>query len=268
MTVTSETILSHYGTKGMRWGIRNAANSSHTTLPKGVQDLKPQGVTIGKDGSISMEKGANLQRLVRSNGKSLPMKDLTYASINAYDNAKYIKVIGGKGFFGGGRDTILSIQTTQAIKAPSVIEGTRIVSDMMIRDPVFRKHNTALFGSPINDRELKQIKADPVGKTAQAWYDHTNTKLTFDKEFDPDAPFVQKRFREEFQSKGFNAVRDENDINSRIAKAPIIIFSPEKSLKVVKTTQIDDALRKANKQTLKRYKKNGKGWVERELHKT
>jgi hypothetical protein len=258
---TSHDILAHYGVKGMRWGVSQERQSS-----TGVQNLKPQGVAIGKDGSVSIEKGSSLQRLVRSNGQSLPMKDITYASINAYDNARYIKVIGGKGFFGGGRDTVLSLQTTQPIKAPSVTESTRIVSNMMVNDPQFRLHNTKLFGAPINAKELAQLKADPVGKTAQAWYVNTNTKLTFDPSFDPDAPHVQKRFREEFQSRGYNAVRDENDVRSKIAKAPLIIFSPEKSLKVVKKTTIDDKLRKANKQQLKQYKRTGKDWVEKELY--
>jgi hypothetical protein len=263
MSTASTTILSHHGIKGMRWGFRKAEDSSSSTP---LQDLKPHGVTIGKDGSITMEKGANLQRLVRSNGKSMPMKDITYASINAYDNAKYIKVIGGKGFFGGGRDTILSIQTTQKITAPSTKESTRIVSDLMIHDAEFRKHNTDILGRTIAPKDMQKIIADPVGKTAQIVYSSTNQKLTFGKDFDSSAPLVQKRVREEFQKRGYNAVRDENDIGSKIAKAPIIIFSPEKSLKVVKTTEITDKIRKANKETLKRYKKNGKGWVDRELY--
>lgn len=258
--VIPDVPLSHFGVKGMRWGVRKTSDSSI-----GPRDVKPHGVTIGRDGSISIEKGANLQRLVRSNGHSLPMKDLTYASINAYDNARYTKIIGGKGFFGGGRDTILSIRATQPIKAPSVTESTRVISDLMIHDAAFRKHNTDPLGSVISEKELNRIKADPTGKTARSWYDHTNQKLTFDKDYDPDAPYVQKRFRETFAEKGYNAVRDENDVRSGIAKAPIIIFSPEKTLAVVGKRSIDDQLRRANKDQLKRYKKNGKAWVDDQL---
>lgn len=258
--------LEHYGVKGMRWGFRKAREHSEADQ---LPDLKPHGVTIGRDGSITIEKGAFLQRLVRSNGNSLPMKDITYASINAYDNARYIKSIGGKGFFGGGRDTILSIETTKEIKAPSVADATKIVSDMMVRDPKFRKHNTDPLGNPITSKELEKITKDPTGKTAQDWYFNTNQKLTFDKEYDPDAPLVQKQFREEFQKKGYTAVRDENDVASLIGvKSPIIIFSPETSLRVVRRSQITDDLRKANKETLKRYKKNGKSWVDAELYGT
>jgi len=72
--------------------------------------------------------------------------------------------------------------------------------------------------------------------------------------------------RETYQAKGYHALRDENDIRAGIAKAPIIIFSPEKSLKVVGKQTIDDKLRKANKAKLKQYKKNGKSWVETQLY--
>lgn len=263
MSIATDVPLSHFGVKGMHWGIRRDRDSSAVDWPG---DIKPHGITMGRDGSITIQKGANLQRLVRSNGKSMPMKDITYASINAYDNARYIKIIGGKGILGGGRDTILSLKATQAIKAPSVNEGTKIVSDLMVRDSQFRKRNTDLLGNPIKDKELKKIADDPTGKTAQAWYFNTNQKLTFDKEFDPDAPYVQKRFRETFTQKGFNAVRDENDIVAKVSKAPIIIFSPERSLRVVTKKTIDDDLRKANKQQLKRYKKNGKSWIEDQLY--
>src|SRR4051812_33679396 len=94
---TPEEALSHFGVKGMRWGVRKAE-------PVQPDDIRTPGITFRRDGSIDIQPGASLQRLVRANGKSLPMKDITYASTNAYDNAKYIKFIGGKGIFGGGRD--------------------------------------------------------------------------------------------------------------------------------------------------------------------
>lgn len=257
-----EDILSHHGVKGQKWGVTRAKSSSEGT-PKSSTNRTP---IIRKDGSMDIPPGVNIQRLVRSSGKSLPMNEITYASIHAYDNARYIKIIGGKGFFGGGRDAILTIKTTKRIKAPSVDEATKIVSDMMVHDTKFRQKNTDILGNKISDKELKKIAAEPTGKTAQAWYFNTNQKLTFDKEFDQDAPYVQRVVREKMQEKGYNALRDENDVSSGIAKAPIIIFNPKDSLRVVDMTHITDEIRSANKAKLKEYKKQGNDWIEKQLY--
>lgn len=255
-----DVFLAHHGIKGQRWGVRRED-------PSGTDNsFNNSGVVMGRDGSITVKKGASLQRLTRSSGQSLPMKDLTFASLNEYDNARYIKVIGGKGFLGGGRDQILSIQATKPIKAPSVEEATRIHSELMLSNATFRKKNTNVLGVEIQPKELERIRNSPTGRTAQAWYHQTNVKMTFDKDYDPDAPYVQKVVREEMLKRGFNALRDENDVSSKIAKAPIIIFNPQDSLRVVSTTQITDSLRKANKAQLKQYKKLGDDFVNEQLY--
>jgi hypothetical protein len=258
--VSPEEALEHFGIKGMRWGVRKQEEARASLSPR------DGGAIMRKDGSVDIPAGSSIQRLIRSSGKSLPMKDITYASINDYDNSRYIKVIGGKGFFGGGRDRILHIQTTKPIKAPPVKDATKLVSDLMLNNSTFRERNTNILGATISKKELESIRKDPTGKTAQDWYFNTNQKLTFSREFDPHAPYIQKVVREKVQEKGYNALRDENDIQARIAKAPLIIFNPQDSLKVVRVSNIDDQLRKANKQKLKQYKRAGKEWVESQLH--
>lgn len=264
-----EAYLEHYGIKGMRWGVRReqpTVTGGSSSAPKPNLKVLDKGVTVRADGSIVIEKGASLQRLVRSNGKSLPMKDITYASLSDYDNARYIKEIGGKGIFGGGRDQILGIQATKKITAPTKEEATRIVSELMVKDPTFRKNNTSIFGDEITKRELRQIEQDPTGRTAQAWYDSTNQRLTFSKF--KGAAEVQQTVRETFMAKGYNALRDENDVGSGLAKSPVIIFDPASSLKVTSVTTITDELRRANKEKLQQYKSMGKGWVDEQLYGT
>lgn len=258
---TPQAALVHYGKLGMRWGVRNDTRSP-------APSVGGRGVTVRQDGSISVEAGASLQRLVRSSGKSLPMKDITYASLTEYDNARYVKTIAGKGIFGGGRDQILALTATKKIEAPSVTEATRITASLIVKDPKFKKslEDGASFSGKMTDKEFKQIQKDPTGDVAKTWYELANTSLTFDEGFAPGIKYAQTAFRNELQTKGYNAVRDENDFRGGIAKAPIVIFSPEKSLRVTSVTNITDEFRTANKQQLKQYKSRGKDWLERELY--
>lgn len=254
----SSNELAHFGVKGMRWGHRKRQETNIQARLKGI--------TVRADGSISVQKGASLQRLVSSDGSSLPLKGLTYASLTDHDNAKYVNFIGGKGFFGGGRDQVLQLTATKPIKAPSLDEATRVTSELFLTNPKFRETFTDMSGQPIPKKDLERIKKEPAGKTAKEWYTTVNTALTFDPGFDPTAPYVQKTVREKFESKGYNALRDENDFQAGVSKAPIIVFSPEKTLKVTKVSDITDELRGASKEKLKEYKKLGKNWVDTHLY--
>jgi len=243
----------------MHWGKKKAHAEPNL-------QVKTKGISVKADGSITVNKGASLQRLVRSNGQSLPLKDLTYASLTDHDNAKYVNYIGGKGFFGGGRDQVLQLTARKPIKAPSMDEATKITTDLFLNDPKFRSTFTNIASEPVSKRDLENMRKDPSGKVAKEWYTHVNTALTFDSDFDPTAPYIQKTIREHFQKKGFNAIRDENDFRHGVAKAPIIIFSPETSLKVTKVSDITDELRGSSKIKLNQYKALGKDWVEKELY--
>lgn len=262
--------LSHHGIKGMKWGVRRFQNKDGSLTPAGKQRYSAddlgrtpvqKGVTVKSDGSISISKGVSLQRLV-SDG-SRPLKDITYASVLEYDNAKYVKYIGGKGLFGGGRDKVLSIKANEDLKAPSMDEASKIMVDLLSNNPEFRKRFTNSFNDePVSDKELAKMKKDPTGSDAKAWYDELNISMTFTPDFDPEAPYIQKTFSDALQKKGYNMLRDENDFQNKVAKAPVIILNPEKTLSVVSVSKITDELRGASKEILNDYKQLGKGWVD------
>lgn len=264
----------HHGIKGMKWGVRRFQNKDGSLTAAGKKRYSPEelgrkpvpkGVTVNSDGSITVSKGVGLQRLV--NDESRPLKDLTYASVLEYDNAKYIKYIGGKGFFGGGRDKVLSMEATEDLKAPSIDEASKIMVDVLAKNPEFRNRFTNTFNNqPVSDKELEKMRKDPTGSTAKAWYDELNVQMTFSPDFDPNSPYVQKTFSEALQKKGYNMLRDENDFQSKVSKAPVIILNPEKTLKVTGMSDITDELRTASKEVLQDYKKLGKDWVDQYVY--
>ena len=259
----------HHGIKGMKWGIRRYQNKDGSLTPAGKKRYSPEdlgikpvqkGVSVNADGSITVSKGTSLQRLVSD--KSRPLKDITYASMLEYDNAKYIKYIGGKGLFGGGRNKILSMKANEDLKAPSMDEASTIMVDMLNTNPEFRSKFTNMLGNTVSDKELARMNADPTGVDAKAWYDELNVSMTFSADFDANAPYIQKTFSDALQSKGYNMLRDENDFQNKVSKAPVIILNPQKTLKVTSMTDITDELRTASKEVLDDYKKLGKSWVD------
>ncbi len=263
------TALMHHGVKGMRWGIRRYQNKDGSLTPAGKKRYSPEelgrtpvqkGVTVNADGSITVSKGTSLQRL--TSDKSRPLQDITYASMLEYDNAKYIKYIGGKGFFGGGRDKVLSMKANEDLKAPSMDEASKIMVDMLNTNPKFRNSFTNCLGNTVSDKELEKMNKDPTGSTAKAWYDELNVSMTFSPDFDPSAPYIQKIFSDALQKKGYNMLRDENDFQNKVAKAPVIILNPQRTLSVVGMTDITDKLRSSSKEVLDDYKKLGKSWVD------
>lgn len=265
--------LYHHGILGMKWGVRRYQNKDGSLTPAGKKRYSPEelgrtpvqkGVSVKADGSITISKGVSLQRLVRDNSR--PLKDLTYASVLEYDNAKYVKYIGGKGLFGGGRDKVLTIKANEDLKAPSMDEASKIMVEMLNTNSKFRNSFTNILGNTVSDKELKRMNDDPTGVDAKAWYDELNVSMTFSSDFNPSAPYIQKTFSEALQKKGYNMLRDENDFQNKVAKAPVIILNPEKTLTVVSVSNITDELRKSSKEVLKDYNKLGKDWVEKHIY--
>lgn len=265
--------LYHHGIKGMKWGVRRFQNKDGSLTPAGKKRYSPgelgrvpvqKGVSVNSDGSISISKGVNLQRLISDKSRSL--KDITYASVLEYDNAKYVKYIGGKGLFGGGRDKVMSIRANEDLKAPSIDEASKIMVNLLSNNSEFRSKFTNCLGNTVSDKELARMKADPTGIDAKAWYDELNVSMTFSSNFDSNAPYIQKTFSESLQKKGYNMLRDENDFQNKVSKAPVIILNPQKTLSVVSVTDITDELRASSKQVLNDYKNLGKDWVDKYVY--
>lgn len=241
--------LIHTGVKGMKWGVRKDDSLTYS------------GIKIKSDGSVNISKGSSVTRLVRPTNKKIG--ETTFAIINDYDAAKYIKFIGGKGFLGGGRTHILGLKAKNEIKVPSTKEILKINNDLLLSD---KKYQYSTLGKHLSDKEITMLKNDPFGAFAKTSLFQANQNYSFDPEFFEDVTYGANLLKSTVMKKGYNALLDENDLSYNLSKTPLIIFDASKNLEVTNITTITDTIRKANNEQLKIYKKNGKEWVDKNVY--
>ena len=231
----------HHGVKGQKWGVRNG--------PPYPLDEDTNGYKIYGDGRIEISKGTKLQRLVGKDSKK-DLAGMLYTSFTANDNARYIVKIGGKGLFGGGRDTLLTLTAKQDLKSPSAKEAATTFFEMLRDNP---KLNKQMDSVPLmysyNNKELKRVFSD-INKNKMDDYQMVNSALMFD---------AMKPIKDEWFSrlrkKGYNMIRDENDVRNGYSKNPIILFDGNESVSIESSTFITNEMRKEakayNKETIR-----------------
>jgi hypothetical protein len=303
----SDPYFRHFGIKGMRWGVRRYQNKDGSLTPLGEKLLKtrnnssvsnnkhessgkgakgdggksatakdqPTGFSLKPDGSMNAPVGTTMQRVVYSQNmsmgrKSRPLVGMAYTSLTDYDNASYITSYTGDSMFGTikGRDTILGLRATKPIKSPSLTEATALHSKLLLSDEKYRKSvRDHEFLDKISDKDMKKIKADPTGETAQWWYQRANAALAVEpsKGF-PEQDYIRNTVKAHMLKNGFNAIRDEYDFMNGFSKSPMIILDPENSLQTYSVQKISDELRKTSAEKVKAYAWMGEDWVEKNLY--
>ena len=240
----------------MRWGVRKKYEPSDfknsSSAPKKGVDYKDYG-----DGRIEIKKGTNLQRLVGANNKQ-DLAGQTYASFTKHDNNSYIKHIAGKGFLGGGRDTLLKLKATEDLKSPSTKEAGQTFFKVLKENPKLRdEYAQTPWGRKYSDKELDKFISGKNDKTMLEEYKMANTQFMFS-----NTNNIKKEFYRQIQSNGYNMLRDENDVESGYAKSPIILLDGSKSLKIESQTKIDERMRKEAKTYVKLHKRKGEDWMQ------
>lgn len=244
--------LEHYGILGMKWGIRRSPEElGHKMVGKGVQ--------IWKDGRIQIDEGIDIQRISRD--RELNPMHRTYASITKYDHLRYV-VDWGKD---DGRDYVIQMRTTEKLKAPSTKEAVIVLSDSLIENPSYIN----VIAKLAKGKNLK-ITADDLaknksGKTATDMYVLFNKALSISPDDVHWIGKLQESFTNKLTASGYNALLDENDFRTSSVIAPIIVFDPNKSLKMIGLTEITDELKRSSYEQLSQYETISDRFIEKLL---
>lgn len=233
----ADIFLSHYGVKGMKWGVRKERPTSVPTKRIGSK-LEPNA-----DGSIDIPKGALIQRVV--NGKRLLSKagvdigdNHTYASFTDRDNLRYESNFGiHKNLLVKEASRVLSLRVKEPLKAPTPGETSRIFYDGLKKNPeALKAAQVYLKKAPLGDpKSLERALKNPSSKEAYGLFGLLFDSANYDTKLSP----INSGFVSNLKSKGFNTILDPSDsVWGGTYDAPIVIFGGKKNIEVAAEREV------------------------------
>lgn len=209
-----DAFIAHFGVKGMKWGQRKDRRLSGSKY---------------YDKDFSQNK--DVYRIVAKTG-SRKLKDIAYVSTNDVDNDRYIHImnrtVSARLFKDARFEKQLVLGPKVPLKAPSIKKAEAEMGKLYRSDKRmqrFVKENEIYFGENPDDKKLNQIM---------------NTAFVDDDRLFTGSIAMRKIVKEHFQKQGYNSLLDQNDIRQGLARSPLVVFDPEKTLRVVSQSRIDD----------------------------
>jgi hypothetical protein len=241
-----DDFLVHYGVMGMKWGKRKGEETSGGKSPRvGRRDRR---LTEHANYKQDFVQKKDVYRIVAHTGNR-PLKDIAYVSTNNVDNQRYIHILNNtlsaKMFKQARYETQMVLGPREPLKAPSITKAEDEMYKLYQSNPKvqkFVKDNQHYFGDNPPKDKINQIM---------------NTAIVDDDVMFDGAVAMRKEVKSHFQKLGYNSLLDQNDIREGLAKSPLIVFDPDKTLRIVSKSKIDDVVKKAATTTYKETKLSG-----------
>lgn len=220
--------ITHYGIKGMKWGVHKARPSS---------SRKPS-YSVDKEGRITIQKDHRVQRVFDSkNGSSSGSDGANYFSFTEKDNSIYVQMMAAgvdskfKIIRKLASDKVSAMVAKETLRSPSRKEAFDVLKETIHQ-----------VGPP---KGIKPFDKDFGHKNALEWYREANTKIVLNKQSS-----FNKAYFGNLRKKGYNILLDEMDTGF-LSELPIIVLDGAKSLRPISVSDVTGQDLKAAKAFLK-----------------
>lgn len=223
-----DDILKHFGTKGMKWGIRKIKPDAS------FYRQSSKAITVNDDGSQTVPKGFTFNRVGKST-LDVNESGALYVSHGKEDAARYMRNLGptmmGKLLKNYG-EAVQHISVKSPLKVASKDEVAKGTSELLLKDPkLLKTFNDSIysitvtgdFNKNISREYLNKAIKDPSGKEGQLISYGVGSFLA-SPGFANEAKSVYSHFR----AKGYDAIPDVYDTMSGVSKTATIVINPSK----------------------------------------
>ena len=255
--------LTHWGIKGMKWGVRRYQNKDGTLTAAGKERYYTESsldIKTNSDGSRTVPKGFKFNR-VGQDQIDINASGALYVSYGQKDASRYVKSLGptlmGK-LLGEYGTTVQHLSVREPIKIPNESTTNIELSKMLLENPkLLQKYNDSLyslvytgsFDKNVTKRDLDYIIDNPNSDSAKKMT-YTISSFFGDPNFSKETSAIYSRFRE----LGYDALPDYHDIMSGTSETAMVIFNPEK-IKMTSGIRITKETMKEAKEYLKQFEK-------------
>lgn len=211
--------FSHYGVKGMKWGVRRYQNKDGTLTKEG----KRRNSIHANNDDIVIKKGTLAQRLSNTD-KEKDNNRHTYISFKKKDNEKYLKEWGIDGYK-------YTLEVTDDLIIPAYNKRVEIALEALRKSDMKKVTNDIKkmrYRNTVNAL-VNQIKDENIKQLSDRAYKNFASSLV-------DSEYNRKIFFDELKKNGYNAVIDDNDRGW--TNTPIIVFNRKNNLKIKDVNKI------------------------------
>lgn len=245
----------------MKWGIRRFQNEDGTLTAEGRKRYGEDRYTVKDDGSIEIQKGATLNRIIGNNYISKQdLKGATYVSVGKNDHNWWVNTLGEV-----GQSRRLNLTAKSTLRAPSTDETASLFFKALKKNPKAMeefKNNVEMTDKQIDE----MIKGNMSKKTVDGMnlgeqYALINMVMGTSDEL----PLSKKAFFKEVIDNGYDMIRDDYAVatSGGITKSSVILLNAEASVSIKSNEIVTKAMLKDAYKYTDAYLKKGEEWAKK-----